>query len=127
YARRQPTAAAWKFIEALLRSPGLRVLDETDAHAVVAARTLTEIPGLSGRHMHDAHVAILMREHGVSRIVTCDAGFRRFPFLEVVDPLSASWEIHEPRPGGPHPSAVAKYGRRPGRRGSPASGARGRR
>ena len=29
-----------------------------------------------------------MREHGLSRICTRDTDFRRFPFLEVVDPLS---------------------------------------
>jgi predicted nucleic acid-binding protein len=34
-----------------------------------------------------------MREHGVRRIYTRDADFHRFPFLEVVDPLS------EQRPG----------------------------
>ena len=31
-----------------------------------------------------------MREHGISRICTRDTDFRRFPFLTVVDPLSAS-------------------------------------
>ncbi|GIW53056.1 MAG: hypothetical protein KatS3mg081_2411 [Gemmatimonadales bacterium] len=33
--------------------------------------------------------AILMREHGVRRIYTRDADFHRFPFIEVLDPLSA--------------------------------------
>jgi predicted nucleic acid-binding protein len=28
-----------------------------------------------------------MREHGVSRIVTRDMDFHRFPFLEVIDPV----------------------------------------
>ena len=40
--------------------------------------------------IHDAHTAILMREHGIRRIVTRDADFHRFPFLEVVDPLAGS-------------------------------------
>jgi predicted nucleic acid-binding protein len=31
--------------------------------------------------------AILMREHGISTIYTRDADFRRFPFLQVVDPV----------------------------------------
>ena len=38
----------------------------------------------------DAHTAILMHEHGIRRIVTRDADFHRFPFLEVVDPLAGS-------------------------------------
>jgi predicted nucleic acid-binding protein len=37
--------------------------------------------------VHDLHTAVLMREHGISRIVTRDADFRRFRFLDVVDPL----------------------------------------
>lgn len=54
------------------------------------AQTLPELPGLPGNAMHDVHIAVLMREHGVSRICTRDAGFHRFPFLTVVDPLSES-------------------------------------
>jgi toxin-antitoxin system PIN domain toxin len=109
--RPRSLAEAWKFVVQLLDSPGLEVLIETDRHAAIAAMTFAEVPGLSGRHLHDAHVAILMREHGISRIVTRDTGFQRFPFLEVVDPLTGSWEVHESRPGGPHPSSRARYGR----------------
>ena len=36
------------------------------------------------------HAAVLMREHGVSRICTRDSDFRSFPFLTVVDPLRES-------------------------------------
>ena len=36
--------------------------------------------------VHDMHIAALMREHGISRICTMDAGFRRFPFLSVEEP-----------------------------------------
>jgi toxin-antitoxin system PIN domain toxin len=35
----------------------------------------------------DAHLATLMRQHGVSVIHTRDRGFRRFPGIEVRDPL----------------------------------------
>lgn len=80
-------AAAWKFVEALFASPGLRSLDHTERHSTVAALTLSEFPALSGNVLHDTHTAILMREHGISRICTCDADFHRFPFLQVIDPL----------------------------------------
>jgi predicted nucleic acid-binding protein len=36
----------------------------------------------------DARTAILMREHGIRRICTRDTDFHRFPFLEVIDPLT---------------------------------------
>ena len=80
---------AWRFIADLLASTGFEMLVATRRHSVVLARTVGEIPGLDGNRMHDLHTAVLMREHGVSRICTRDADFRRFPFLTVVDPLGA--------------------------------------
>ena len=91
-APRSPWSAeeAWGFLASLLASPGFELLVATPRHATVLAQTLSELPGLPGNAMHDVHIAVLMREHGVSRICTRDAGFHRFPFLTVVDPLSES-------------------------------------
>ncbi len=79
---------AWGFIEAMLASPALGILVETDRHAGVVQQVFQEIPHLSGNVLHDAHTAILMREHGIRRIYTRDTDFHRFPFLDVVDPLA---------------------------------------
>ena len=79
--------AAWGYLESLLASPGFEVLVATTRHAPVLAQTLSELPDLHGNVMHDVHTAVLMREHGISRICTRDADFRRFPFLTVLDPL----------------------------------------
>lgn len=81
-------AQAWKFVETTRDAPGFSMLVPTERHADVAARTLHEVPGLAGNMLHDAHIAILMREHGIRTICTRDAGFHRFPFLDVVDPLT---------------------------------------
>lgn len=78
---------AWGFLDALLASPTLRVLSETSRHPRVLADLVRTIPQLRGNILHDAHTAAIMREHGVTRIVTRDADFHRFAFLEVVDPL----------------------------------------
>ena len=78
---------AWRFVSALLASPGLEVLVPTERHAQVAGGVLAEFPDLAGNILHDAHTAILLREHGVARICTRDTDFNRFTFLEVVDPL----------------------------------------
>jgi len=80
-------ATVWAFVEALLASPALSILEATPRHREVAAATFAELPSLRGNLLHDAHTAILMREHGVRTIVTRDTDFHRFPFLEVVDPL----------------------------------------
>jgi toxin-antitoxin system PIN domain toxin len=100
--------AGWDLVDALLASPGLRVLVETPGHAEVSRTVVAETSGLTGNLAHDAHTAVLMREHGIRRIYTRDADFFRFPFLEPVDPL---------RPAAPPGSAepAARY-RRPARR-----------
>jgi uncharacterized protein len=78
---------AWAFVSALLGSPGLGVLVATERHAAVAAQLIADLPWLAGNLIHDAHTAVLMREHGIARICTRDADFHRFAFLEVVAPL----------------------------------------
>jgi len=78
---------AWQFVTALLASPGLDILVPTPTHAEIAGQVLADVPQLTGNLMHDAHTAILMREHGIRRICTRDMDFHRFKFLEVVDPV----------------------------------------
>jgi predicted nucleic acid-binding protein len=79
---------AWRFVSVLLASRSLQILVETPRHDEVAEQVLQEMPALHGNILHDAHTAILMREHGVRRIYTRDTDFHRFRFLEVVDPLA---------------------------------------
>jgi hypothetical protein len=87
---RNPWSAtdAWGFLASLLAAPSLGLLVETDRHEAVAAQTLSELPHLAGNLIHDAHTAVLMREHGIRRIYTRDTDFHRFPFLEVLDPIA---------------------------------------
>jgi len=100
------------FVHSLLASPSLVVLTPTSKHAGILAQTVQEVPRLSGNILHDVHTAVLMREHGIRRIVTRDSDFRRFPFLEVIDPLGPEWSD--------------RVRERPGRKRSWASGARAR-
>jgi uncharacterized protein len=82
-------SAAWDFVVALLASPGLSVLIPTQRHSDVATQVIMELPHLAGNLLHDAHTAILMREHGIRRVCTRDTDFHRFAFLEVIDPLQS--------------------------------------
>lgn len=91
-----PMDRAWQFIESLHASRGFAVLTATNRHVDVAARTLFEVRGLQGNVLHDAHIAILMREHGIRTIYTRDTAFHRFPFIEVVDPLNEVQERRRP-------------------------------
>ena len=79
---------AWSFLQAVISAPALQVLSPTALHTEVLTETLDQSSGLRGNIMHDVHTVVLMREHGVSRIVTRDVDFHRFPDIEVVDPLA---------------------------------------
>lgn len=87
YPRRLTAQESWSVIESLLASPALSVLSQTDRHAAVLAEAISELPTIEGNRVHDLHIAVLMREHGIRQIVTRDTGFHRFPWIEVVDPL----------------------------------------
>ena len=61
------------FLESLLGSPGFDLLVATKRHASVLAQVMRMLPDVSGNLFHDLHTALLMREHGVSRICTVSA------------------------------------------------------
>lgn len=100
------TGRAVDFVQVLLASPGFGVLTPTPRHASLLAETVHEVSGLRGSILHDVHTVVLMREHGIRRIVTRDSQFRRFPFLEVVDPLGPD------QPEFARERASARYGGR---------------
>ena len=75
------------FIEALIASPGLEILVQTDRHRDVLREVMRDVPGIAGNLWHDTETATLMREHGVRRICTRDTDFHRYGFLEPIDPM----------------------------------------
>lgn len=72
---------AWGQLAELLASPGCKILRETAAHAAELARCAAEAPRLSGNLLHDFHLAVLMREHGITEVLTLDRDFRAFPWV----------------------------------------------
>ena len=81
--------SAWQFLDAVLAASTASVLLAGDRHVEVLRETLAEFPHLRGNILHDASTAVLMREHGIQRIITRDSDFHRFSFVRVVDPLAA--------------------------------------
>lgn len=49
----------------------------------------TAAAGTRGKDVTDAHIATLMRQHGVSTIYTRDRDFRRFDGIRVEDPFAS--------------------------------------
>jgi len=82
-----PREVALNDLRAVLASPSLVLLSETARHGEVMDAVVRE-SGASGNLMHDAHIAALCVEHGVSELVTGDRDFRRFSGLTVVDPFT---------------------------------------
>lgn len=69
----------------ILASPTLVLLSETERHAEVMMAVVNESQA-SGNLLHDAHIAALCIEHGVSELLTGDRDFSRFP-LRVANPF----------------------------------------
>lgn len=74
-------------VETLLNLPQCRCLAEEDGFWETWRATTGEVP-VRGNLVPDAHLAALLRFHGVRRLYTHDRDFRRFDFLDVRDPLA---------------------------------------
>ena len=82
-----PAARALGDLQAVLASPSLVLLSETSRHADICVEVV-QASGVTGNLMHDAHIAALCLEHGVSELLTGDRDFRRFEGLKVVNPFA---------------------------------------
>lgn len=69
----------------ILASPTLVLLSETERHAEVM-ESVVRGSAVTGNLLHDAHIAALCLEHGVSELITGDRDFSRFP-LRTIDPF----------------------------------------
>jgi len=74
-------------VESLLESPSLVMLGEGPTHPGHLRRAIAE-SGATGNLTHDAHVATLALEHGVTELWTADRDFARFPGPSVRGPLA---------------------------------------
>lgn len=69
-----------------LASDRCHVLAHTPQHLRILEDVAARMPNAAGNLVHDCHYAALLREHGVKVLYTADQDFRRFDFLEVIDP-----------------------------------------
>ncbi len=63
------------------------LLNQTPNHVEVMMSVIEEA-GVSGNLIHDAHIAALCIEHGISELITGDRDFSRFDSLSVINPFS---------------------------------------
>jgi toxin-antitoxin system PIN domain toxin len=74
-------------VDGLLGLPRVRVLSE-DHGFLGVYHQVTDGMTVRGNLVPDAHLAALLRQHGVRTLYTADADFRRFRFLDVRDPFA---------------------------------------
>lgn len=86
FARPLTPAIAWGNVENLLSLPRARVVTETETFVEDYRRVAQETAAV-GNLVPNAHVATILRQHGVRRIYTADTDFRKFEFFEVINPL----------------------------------------
>ena len=73
-------------VEAWLESPRLILLSESEDYWP-QLRSVLQTGKVAGPQVHDARIAALCRQHGVSELWTADRDFGRFPELKVRNPL----------------------------------------
>jgi uncharacterized protein len=73
-------------IQRLLTRPNVFALSEAEGFWDVYRRVAGSFP-VRGNLVPDTHLAALLRQHGVLTLYSNDADFRRFDFLNVVNPF----------------------------------------
>jgi len=73
-------------VESLISLPHVRVLFEKEGF-FRRYRDVAERFPVRGNLVPDAHLASILRQHGVRRLYTNDRDFKKFDFLDVRDPF----------------------------------------
>ena len=81
-------AEAMRNVDGLVALPRVRLLAEEDRFLEVYREVTGSFP-VRGNLVPDAHLAALLKQHGVRTLYTRDGDFRKFPFLDVRDPFAA--------------------------------------
>lgn len=86
FSRPLTATEAMDNLDALLTLPHCRAIGEDDGFWEPWRDVTGALPA-RGNAAPDAHPACGLRQHGVRRLYTRDRDFRRFDFIEAIDPL----------------------------------------
>ena len=79
-------AEALKNMRQLVAHPRVRTLSERTDFLATYAEVTSAFP-VRANLVPDAHLATILRQHGVTTIYTNDADFKKFDFLQTINPL----------------------------------------
>ena len=74
-------------IQRLLALPRVRVISELEGFWDVYREVSRALP-VRGNLVPDAHLAALLKQHGIRTLYTHDRDFLKFTFLRVIDPVT---------------------------------------
>ena len=80
-------AEALANVEAIASLPHVRVLSEGEGFLEIYRAVSASMP-VRGNLVPDAHLACLLKQHGVRTLFSRDRDFRKFDFLDVRDPFA---------------------------------------
>lgn len=81
-----PVADALEQVECWREAPGLTFIGEAPGYWS-SLRMLTEPGQIRAGRIHDARIAAICLQHGVTELWSADRDFSRFPALRVINPL----------------------------------------
>ena len=87
FSRPLSPRTAMENVEALMALPHVRMLAEEEGFWEAYRELAGQVP-IRGNLVPDAHLAALLRSHGVSTLYTRDRDFLKFDFLQAVDPFA---------------------------------------
>ena len=87
FARPLSPDEALRNVESLLALPHVRAVGEREGFLAAYRQVTADVP-TRGNLVPDAHLATVLRQHGVRRLWSRDRDFLKFPFLDVRDPLA---------------------------------------
>jgi len=73
-------------VDAWLGSPSLAVMSESDRHWTSLGTMLRQSKA-TGARVHDARIAAICADHGVTTVLSADRDFGKFPGIRVQNPL----------------------------------------
>ena len=83
-----PLAIALEDLQRVFQSSSLLLLHETDIHSDLMMKIMKDA-AVTGNLIHDAHIAALCVEHGMTELITGDRDFSRFrEYLTIQNPFT---------------------------------------
>ena len=86
FKRPLPPEIALANLDALLSVPHVRLLSE-EQDFFACYQEVTRTAPARGNLVPDTHIAVILLQHRVKVLYTNDVDFRRFPFLEIRNPM----------------------------------------